>query len=1108
MNRRRIHWWLLLLLVPVGIGLARLRFDAEILDLLPSNVPAVQGLKLYQDHFSNARQLIVTVNAPTAGAAESAARALAESLRGQTNLVEDVTWQPPWLEHPEQMAELLASLWYNQPPDIFNRLAVRLAETNLDSLLTAARDRLATSLSPTDIAQLSYDPYGLSQLPASIASAAPRFTEGQQIFASADGKFRILFVKARGDLPGYRECTDWLAGVKQAASAAIEGASLRDVSIGYTGRPAFVAEISASMKHDIILSVGGTALIIAGLFWLAHRRWKPMLWLLALLGIILVSTLAIGGLFMGSIHIVSMGFAAILLGLAVDYAVVHYQEALAHPDLSIPQIRRAIAPGISWAAITTIAAFSVLNLGGLPGLAQLGSLVGLGIALAALVMIFAYLPPLFPNRWQPSTNSHEHVHPTGSADAVSSLRRKLALGFTAILLAASAIIVIIGRPGMDASAQALQPRDSQAYAALDEIKAQLNQNQEPIWLVVAGANESEVARRLDAVEPVLSEAESNHVLSGFNTATLLWPRPENQAANRATVRALVGERETLRAAAAAGGFAPDAMGLMDKMLDTWRQAANSTNVYWPTNPVCSWILDKLVSREPGAFYAAGYLYPSTNAAASGANLEKLQSRMPRVGVWVSSWQLLGETVLAEVKKNMWKLVVPMAGLILLSLGFAFRRWTEFLLSLGVLALSALCLLATMECTGWKWNLLNLMAVPLILGTGVDYSIFMQLALRRHHGDLHMAHASVGRALLLCGGTAVSGFGSLALSSNAGMASLGEVCAVGIGLNVVISVLLLPVWWKIVRWKSFTGANGTIAHPSSLYGARLWRWGMAAARCLPNSLSRPAASVLGGLYGQIAAKRRAVVVQNVLPVLGGDRTAAEQTARQLFRQFGHKLNDLWRFEGGATANGSLKRWTGWDILTAAQARGKGVLLATVHLGNWEFGGAFLHERGMPVLIVTQPEPDPQLTAMREQSRSRHGIETIVVGEDPFAFVQIIKRLEAGTMVAIMLDRATPATAIEVELFGRPFRASIGAAELARASGAPIVPVYVVSEANGYSAHILPEIAYDRAAIGSRDGRIRLTQEIFRAFEPVIRQHPSQWFQFIPMWPAENNHSHKT
>src|SRR5204862_1516093 len=71
-------------------------------------------------------------------------------------------------------------------------------------------------------------------------------------------------------------------------------------------------------------------------------------------------------------------------------------------------------------------------------------------------------------------------------------------------------------------------------------------------------------------------------------------------------------------------------------------------------------------------------------------------------------------------------------------------------------------------------------------------------LRRHHGDLRMAYRSVGRALLLCGATAIAGFGSLGWSSNAGMASLGQVCAVGIAGNMLISVFLLPIWWHVLQ----------------------------------------------------------------------------------------------------------------------------------------------------------------------------------------------------------------------------------------------------------------------------------------------------------------------
>ena len=167
------------------------------------------------------------------------------------------------------------------------------------------------------------------------------------------------------------------------------------------------------------------------------------------------------------------------------------------------------------------------------------------------------------------------------------------------------------------------------------------------------------------------------------------------------------------------------------------------------------------------------------------------------------------------------------------------------------------------------------------------------------------------------------------------------------------------------------------------------------------------------------------------------------------------------------------------------------------------GAFLTQRGCKLLVLTQAEPDHELTALREAARARLGVDTLVVGQDAFAFVEVIKRLQAGEHVALLMDRPPAATAVTVELFGQPFAASIAAAELARATGCGIVPVIIVRAGNGYAAEVLPEVAYDRQAIGDRPGRIRLTQEILRAFEPVIRQHVAQWYHFVPIWSQTPN-----
>jgi predicted RND superfamily exporter protein/lauroyl/myristoyl acyltransferase len=1127
------RWWWVLLAVLVMIGLWRLRFDLEVLNLLPPDQPAVQGLKLYQQHFANARELIITLRAPDAEQAERLAGALAARLRQETNLITGVSWQPPWMEQPAQVAELLAYLWFNQPPESFATLTNRLAPDHLKSVLTETKEALTTSLSPMDIARRAFDPYDLLSVPALTNVSGLSAEQAQKSFASADGTFRLIFVQARPDLASYRSCSSWLKSVRDAVAALRAHQTDWDgVVVHYTGRPAFVTEIAAGMQRDLSGSVAGTAGIIALLFWLTHRRWLPMLWLLTLLALILMATLALGGLVLGTISIVSMGFAAVLLGLAVDYAVVHYQEALAHPQLSVPEIRRAIAPSILWAAITTISAFLVLNLGGLPGLAQLGSLVAIGVALAALVMVMIYLPPLFPDRRKPAVAQPAQpwwsyfIPPQETTTAQLSRTThhatpshcRTALLLTGLIVLVAGAVLCFSQPRLDRTANALRPQHGEAETALDEITASMGIPQDALWLIISGNHEPDVYQRLSKAEALLKRAVSNQVISGSLLPAALWPRAEYQEANRPTARLLATKGPLLRDTALAEGFNTNALFLTDGFIETWGRAGASPGVFWPTNPMSQWLLKRFVARTTNEWLVMGLVYPATNRVEASSVVD-LSSRLAEDHILLSGWGLLGTTTLKRVQERLWQLVVPMVVLVLASLWLAFRRPTEILLGAAVLLLSGLCLLATMALAGWSWNLLNLMALPLMLGTGVDYGIFMQLALRRHGGDLRLVRSSIGRALLLCGGTAIAGFGSLAWSGNAGMASLGKVCAVGIGANMLISVFLLPAWWVLTSRKTTDHAPRTTHHapplspldaprstlhaprstPSSFYRAWLWRLGMTAVRFLPAFVLTQICLLIAEIYYRANRARREVVIQNLLPVVQGDRAAARKAARALFRQFAVKLMELWRFESGAAVNTWFTAGIDWSILEDASQRGKGVLLITPHLGNWEIGGALLVQRGYKLLVLTQAEPGQGLTEMRQASRARWGIETLVIGSDGFAFIEIIKRLQAGATVALLIDRPPDAKAVAVELFGRPFRASIAAAELARAAGCALLGVTVVRSANGYAAQILPEFLYDRQALGNREARRQLTQQILRAFEPEIRRHPDQWFHFVPVWP---------
>jgi predicted RND superfamily exporter protein len=265
--------------------------------------------------------------------------------------------------------------------------------------------------------------------------------------------------------------------------------------------------------------------------------------------------------------------------------------------------------------------------------------------------------------------------------------------------------------------------------------------------------------------------------------------------DREVLRPVVQRGAELRQAVLAHGFTSNSLALTDSLLATWATAVSRPETFWPSNAASRWVLDKVVGKTVDGIFALGLLHPADDRRVTREFLESLPDDLRAQGVLVSGWEFLGPTIFEMVMREFPLVITPIAALVLVSLWLAFRKFTDVLLSAATLAFSAVALQAIMDLVGWRWNLMNLMALPLLLGMGVDYSIHIQLALRRYNGDLAAVRKSVGRALLLAGTTTVVGFGSLSFSMNAGMASLGKVCALGIALALVTAVYLLPVWWR-------------------------------------------------------------------------------------------------------------------------------------------------------------------------------------------------------------------------------------------------------------------------------------------------------------------------
>jgi predicted RND superfamily exporter protein/lauroyl/myristoyl acyltransferase len=1107
MNRRRWLW--LLCLLPVGAGLARLQFDTEVLHLLPGDVPEVRGLKLWQEHFGDSRDLLITVRAADADAAGQRAREIAEALRSEKGLTGDVFWQSPWRDHPVEAAEITAAAWLNSPPADVAKLAARLQPASLEQELRQLREQLATSFSPGDIGRLGYDPLRLMEVPALRKSLSADFVGDGPPFASADGTLRAIQVQTPELFSDYRAAARWLDRVKDRLRVASSGnGDLHLADVRFTGGPVFLAEIAADMERDMKRSVTGTAMVVALLFWAVHRRLKPLLWLVTLLGFVLLATMAAGGLFFGRLNVVSMGFAAILLGLAVDYGLVVYQERRVHRDLPLQTVLRSTGPGIWWSAITTAGAFVLLNFGGLPGLAQLGSLVATGIMIAAAVMLGWFLGPLEAGGGQ---SPREESEVSAATPTPPRTKRSGRHGWSSIVLVLSllvggvaAFLVMRHPPVVDATSEALRPANSPAYEAMDEFRQAMGGTER--WaLLVSGADEQVVADELQSVDAKLSRLVSDGAIQSVLSPGVLWPNPRNQRDNRKVIRDVVDRWQALAALTQGAGFTEGSVGFAEGVMAAWRRALDTTQTFWPTNRASRWILREMSAQDAGLLVAACAITPSHGSAADA--IRSVQSR----NVFLASWERLGPALLENVETRLNWVLAGIIAVVLASLALTFRNLTEVVLSLMNLLFGGLVLLAVMSVAHWSWNLMNLMAVPLLLGSTVDYSIHMQLSLRRHRGDVQATFEATGKAILLCAATTAAGFGSLAYSSNTGLASLGRICAVGALSAAVVACFLLPTWWRLSRREAAAGDAGEAVtgvaapprhdpndRPSRLYGYTAWKVGMAIAWLLPTSVARTLAGFCARLYGGLARARRRVVIENLLPVYGGDRRAAAGAAHRLFRHFGIKIADLLRYESGRPVDALFRQLPSPDRFTAPGPHGCGTLLLTIHLGNWEFGAPLLRQIGVQLLVITLAEPGGEFTRLRERARQRWGVETLVIGQDAFAFVEVLKRLQEGAVIALLIDRPPASGAVNVELFGRPFAASIAAAELARASGCRLMPVAIPWTPAGYDVVGLPVIEYDRSRLGDRESRRQLAQEIVRAFEPVIRQHADQWFHFVPVW----------
>jgi KDO2-lipid IV(A) lauroyltransferase len=214
------------------------------------------------------------------------------------------------------------------------------------------------------------------------------------------------------------------------------------------------------------------------------------------------------------------------------------------------------------------------------------------------------------------------------------------------------------------------------------------------------------------------------------------------------------------------------------------------------------------------------------------------------------------------------------------------------------------------------------------------------------------------------------------------------------------------------------------------------------------------------------------------------------------------------------SGTTRRLREVDLhhYTDALARGKGVVVVSMHFGAWEAGlAAWNGGGGQLALLAEQLRPQKLFEAIAG-ARGALGVKVIPIDIEAMlrgdtqtarrigaaAMREVFKHLRSGGGIAIAIDRDLSGTGKRIPFFGKPAPIPLGVVEVAMRSGAAVVPVALLRTSWGVDGMVFPEKAYDADAPREQEAE-RIAREILAIFETVIRKDPDQWHVLDPVWP---------
>ncbi len=625
------------------------------------------------------------------------------------------------------------------------------------------------------------------------------FDESTNFFLSKDQNSLLIITEPERPATDLSFSKSLMEALEKSISLSLS-AQDKSVKVSLTGAHPIAMAESKILRFDMQSSFISSLILVLILFFYAYRRWITLLFAgLPLFGGIQL-TMGIASITIGSLNILTSAFAAILVGLGIDFAVHIYdryhQERASGADISsaVETTLTQTGRGIWTGAFTTIFAFGVLFFSRVQGIVELAFLVSVGL-LCALLCIYFVLPSFLV--WMDKREKPYPYTPvqTFRFKKLSSILERNPLPSFFLLIAITLLFLFFAfRIEVERDFRNLRPKEIESLQVFERMARAFGGRKLEAITIHEGKDLSSLLSKEEAIVRVFEKYQKEGKIDSFVSVSQFISSPEKQRKVVKEIQESI-DLEKVRKDFIKGlnengfevsGFQPFIRGLEEL-------GKGKEKIYPPETLMASLDqgplkkgLENVFAKKGEGYKIVSHLYYQKGKL----SLERLEKELQ--GVSITGAEKVESEILRVVEEDLFYLT-PIAFLIVLVLVFLhFRRWRTTFVTLMPLAMGLVWMAGAMSLFGIRINFVNAVILPMIIGMGIDNSVHLMHRFLEGGGrDAGNALRSTGRAMAMCSLTTMLGFGSLATARYQALSTMGWVTILGMGFCLIAALCFLP-----------------------------------------------------------------------------------------------------------------------------------------------------------------------------------------------------------------------------------------------------------------------------------------------------------------------------